>query len=153
MKMQKKLGEQVKEFRDSMGWNSTRMAEAVKATRMPGTAKASRQNIEGLEAAGNRIPKYLGALGAVMGKSVDEMLALAGLSATAGGARELAAPSSNRPDEDAVLNAYRNAHPAVRAAILLAADALLGNDAADQEILRREASARLPVKRKKSQRN
>jgi DNA-binding XRE family transcriptional regulator len=71
----KTLGEQVKAFRDERGWNSTEMAKAV------GT---SRQNIESLEEHGNRIPKYLGALAAAMGRPVDQMLALAGLSPAVG---------------------------------------------------------------------
>jgi hypothetical protein len=66
----KTLGEQVKAFRDEKGWNTTQMAKAV------GT---SRQNIESLEAHGNRIPKYLGGLAAVMERPVDDLLAEAGL--------------------------------------------------------------------------
>jgi transcriptional regulator with XRE-family HTH domain len=66
----KTLGEQVEAFRKARGWNTTAMAEAV------GT---KRQNIEQLEASGNRIPKYLGALAAAMEASADEMLVAAGL--------------------------------------------------------------------------
>lgn len=66
----KTLGEQARAFREARGWNSKQMAEAV------GT---SRQNIESLEAHGNRIPKYIGQLAVVMGVPVDEMLANAGL--------------------------------------------------------------------------
>lgn len=64
------LGEQVRAYRQDKGWNAGQMADAV------GT---SRQNIESLEAHGNRIPKYLGALAVVMGRPVDAMLAEAGL--------------------------------------------------------------------------
>ncbi len=66
----KSLGDQAREFRESKGWDVLRMAKEV------GT---SRQNIEGLEKAGNRIPKYLGSLSLVIGRPVDEMLALAEL--------------------------------------------------------------------------
>lgn len=66
----KTLGEQLKAFREKKGWNTTQMAKAV------GT---SRQNIESLEAHGNRIPKYLGALASVMGRQVDDLLMTAGL--------------------------------------------------------------------------
>jgi transcriptional regulator with XRE-family HTH domain len=66
----KTLGEQAKEFRESKGWNASQMAARV------GT---SRQNIESLEAIGNRIPKYLGQLAAVMGRPVDDLLSTAGL--------------------------------------------------------------------------
>lgn len=61
----KTLGEQAKAFRESKGWNSTRMAKEV---------KTSRQNIESLELEGNRIPKYIGDLAVAMGRSVDDML-------------------------------------------------------------------------------
>lgn len=44
----------------------------------------SRQNIESLEASGNRIPKYIGLLAAAMGTSVDQMLTAAGLAAATG---------------------------------------------------------------------
>lgn len=66
----KTLGDQAKAFRESRGWNSTQMAEAV---------DTSRQNIESLELHGNRIPKYIGALAVAMGRSVDDMLVEAGL--------------------------------------------------------------------------
>jgi DNA-binding XRE family transcriptional regulator len=49
----KTLGDQVRAFREERGWNTAEMAKA---------AHTSRQNIESLEAHGNRIPKYLGAL-------------------------------------------------------------------------------------------
>jgi transcriptional regulator with XRE-family HTH domain len=66
----KTLGDQAKAFRGAKGWTTRQLAEAV------GT---SRQNIESLEANGNRIPKYLGKLAAVMGTTADDMLADAGL--------------------------------------------------------------------------
>jgi DNA-binding XRE family transcriptional regulator len=69
----KTLGEQAKEFRTGKGWNSTQMAKAV------GT---SRQNIESLEDHGNRIPKYIADLAAVMETTVDDMLQLAHLGPT-----------------------------------------------------------------------
>lgn len=68
--LMKTLGEQVRAFRDERGWNTTEMAKAV------GT---SRQNIESLEAHGNRIPKYLGGLAKAMGVRVDVLLERAGL--------------------------------------------------------------------------
>lgn len=66
----KTLGQQVRGFREERGWKTGDLAKKV------GT---SRQNIESLEATGNRIPKYLGDLAAVMGTTVDQMLAEAGL--------------------------------------------------------------------------
>jgi phage repressor protein C with HTH and peptisase S24 domain/DNA-binding XRE family transcriptional regulator len=75
----KTLGDQVRTFREERGWNSKQMADAV------GT---SRQNIESLEARGNRIPKYLGQLAVVMGRPVDDLLAEAGLASAAAAARE-----------------------------------------------------------------
>jgi transcriptional regulator with XRE-family HTH domain len=66
----KTLGDQAKAFRGAKGWTTRQLAEAV------GT---SRQNIESLEASGNRIPKYLGKLADVMDTTVDDMLAQAGL--------------------------------------------------------------------------
>lgn len=66
----KSLGEQTRAFREEKGLTSTELAAKV------GT---SRQNIESLEARGNRIPKYLGSLAAAMGRTVDDMLAEAGL--------------------------------------------------------------------------
>jgi DNA-binding XRE family transcriptional regulator len=68
--LMKTLGEQVRAFREERDWNTAQMAKAV------GT---SRQNIESLEQHGNRVPKYLGALAAAMGKSADELLQTAGL--------------------------------------------------------------------------
>lgn len=61
----KTIGEQVKEFRLDKGWNTTAMAKAV------GT---SRQNIESLEIAGNRQPRYLKKLASVMGLSTDALI-------------------------------------------------------------------------------
>lgn len=66
----KTLGDQVRDFRKRKGWKTADLAARV------GT---SRQNIESLEAKGNRIPKYLGALAAVMGTTADDMLRTAGL--------------------------------------------------------------------------
>jgi transcriptional regulator with XRE-family HTH domain len=118
----KSLGAQVREFREARGWNTTQMADAIRATRMPGTDKTSRQNIEGLEAAGNRYPKYIAALARVMGKSVDDMLAQAGLAGR--GARTdskaEAAPQISQ-DEAKLLDAFRGLDPAVQAAVLRAA--------------------------------
>lgn len=68
--LMKTIGDQVKAFREELSWNTTQMAKAV------GT---SRQNIESLEASGNRIPKYLGALAATMRRPVDDILREAGL--------------------------------------------------------------------------
>lgn len=66
----KSLGDQVREFREANRWDARRLAAEV------GT---SRQNIEGLERAGNRIPKYLGALAIVMKTPADVLLRRAGL--------------------------------------------------------------------------
>ncbi len=75
----KTLGDQAKEFRLAKGWNTTQMGKAV------GT---SRQNIESLEEAGNRIPKYLADLAGVLGTTADAMLITAGLSSATHSARE-----------------------------------------------------------------
>ena len=60
----KTVGEQAKEFRLSRGWNTTEMAAAV------GT---SRQNIESMEAKGNRVPRYLPELAKAMGVTTDDL--------------------------------------------------------------------------------
>jgi len=62
----KTIGEQAKEFRDHMRWNTARMAKEV------GT---SRQNIESMEAKGDRIPRYLAQLAKTMGVSSDDLMA------------------------------------------------------------------------------
>lgn len=64
----KNIGERAKEFREARGWNTSEMARAV------GT---SRQNIESLEATGDRKPRYLTALARVMGVSTDDLLSSA----------------------------------------------------------------------------
>lgn len=61
----KSIGEQAREFRESMNWNTTEMAKAV------GT---SRQNIESLEAAPDRKPRYIKDLARVMKRTVDELM-------------------------------------------------------------------------------
>jgi len=65
----KNIGEQAKAFRESKGWNTTKMAKEV------GT---SRQSIENLEAKGNRKPHYIIGLARVMGVTVDALLKGAG---------------------------------------------------------------------------
>lgn len=60
----KTVGEQAKLFRKEKGWNTTKMDAAV------GT---SRQSIENLEASGNRKPRYIDRLAAVMGVTVDSL--------------------------------------------------------------------------------
>lgn len=69
-RLMKTLGQQVKDFRTERKLKTADLAKLV---------KTSRQNIESLESTGNRIPKYLGALAAVMGTTADAMLAEAGL--------------------------------------------------------------------------
>lgn len=68
--MMRTLGDQAKDFRLARDWNTTQMGEAV---------ETSRQNIEALEAHGNRIPKYIGRLSRLLGVTVDDMLVEAGL--------------------------------------------------------------------------
>jgi transcriptional regulator with XRE-family HTH domain len=70
--MGKTLGEQAKEFRLDKGWSPAKMAEEV-------GGRVSRQSIENLEASGNRLPKYIGDLAHLLGVTVDEMLAEAGM--------------------------------------------------------------------------
>lgn len=62
----KTIGQQAQEFRLYKRWNSAQMAGAV------GT---SRQNIESLEAVGDRTPKYMASLARVMGTTVDALMA------------------------------------------------------------------------------
>jgi len=61
----KTIGEKVKEFRESKGWNTTRMAKEV------GTY---RQSIENLEEKGDRKPRYIVDLARVMGVTVDDLM-------------------------------------------------------------------------------
>lgn len=68
----KTIGEQVKEFRTALGWTYTRMAQEVSKH---SSAPVSRQLITQLEEAGDRKPHYLSALAAVMGTTVDALLA------------------------------------------------------------------------------
>ena len=69
----KTIGEKVKEFRESKGWNTTRMAKEV------GTY---RQSIENLEAIGDRKPLYIIDLARVMGMTVDDLMGAATATAT-----------------------------------------------------------------------
>lgn len=69
--MGKTLGEQAKAFRLAKVWTTAQMGAAV--------GGVSRQSIENLEASGNRLPKYIGDLAHLMGVTVDEMLAEAGM--------------------------------------------------------------------------
>jgi len=69
----KTIGEKVKEFRESKGWNTTRMAKEV------GTY---RQSIENLEAKGDRKPRYIIDLARVMGMTVDDLMGAATATAT-----------------------------------------------------------------------
>jgi transcriptional regulator with XRE-family HTH domain len=66
----KTIGDQVAEYRRAKQLSTAELARQV---------GKKRQHIEQLEAAGNRIPKYLGDLAAVMGTTVDDMLTTAGL--------------------------------------------------------------------------
>jgi DNA-binding XRE family transcriptional regulator len=68
--LMKSLGEQAREYRETLGWDTAEMATKV------GT---SRQNIESLEKAGNRIPRYIGQLARVMKTPVDTLMQRAGL--------------------------------------------------------------------------
>jgi transcriptional regulator with XRE-family HTH domain len=61
----KTIGEQAKAFRESRGWSVKEMAAAC---------KTSRQNIETLEAKGDRVPRYIKELAHVMGTTVDTLM-------------------------------------------------------------------------------
>jgi transcriptional regulator with XRE-family HTH domain len=61
----KTIGEQAKAFREARGWSVKEMAAAC------GT---SRQNIETLEAKGDRTPRYIKELARVMGTKVDVLM-------------------------------------------------------------------------------
>jgi transcriptional regulator with XRE-family HTH domain len=67
MQPRKPLGEKVKEFRARRGWTTAQMAAAV-------GKDVKRQHIEQLEAAGDRMPRYLVALADAMGASLDDLL-------------------------------------------------------------------------------
>lgn len=59
------IGEQAKEFREARKWSVKEMAAAC---------KTSRQNIETLEAKGNRTPRYIKQLAHVMGTTIDVLM-------------------------------------------------------------------------------
>lgn len=61
----KTLGDKVREFRESRGWTTTEMARQL---------RESRQKIEQLEAAGDRLPKYVVKLADLMEVSLDDLL-------------------------------------------------------------------------------
>jgi transcriptional regulator with XRE-family HTH domain len=67
MQPRKPLGEKVKEFRERKGWTTAQMAAAV-------GNDVKRQHIEQLEAAGDRMPRYIVALADAMGASLDDLL-------------------------------------------------------------------------------
>jgi transcriptional regulator with XRE-family HTH domain len=64
--IKKSIGAQAQEYRTARGWSTQDMARAV------GT---NRQSIENLELIGDRRPRYIDRLAAVMGATVDELLA------------------------------------------------------------------------------
>lgn len=68
----KSIGEQAKEFRETQGWNYTRMAEEVSKHH---AQPVSRQLITQLEEKGDRRPHYLAALATTMRITVDDLLA------------------------------------------------------------------------------
>jgi len=70
----KTIGEKVKEFRESKGWNAARMAKEV------GTY---RQSIENLEAKGDRKPRYIVDLARVTTATATVTLPSLGVTATA----------------------------------------------------------------------
>jgi transcriptional regulator with XRE-family HTH domain len=61
----KTIGDQAKAFRVARGWSVKEMAAAC---------KTSRQNIETLEAKGDRVPRYIKELAHVMGTTVDTLM-------------------------------------------------------------------------------
>jgi transcriptional regulator with XRE-family HTH domain len=61
----KTIGDQAKAFRVARGWSTKQMAAAC---------KTSRQNIETLEAKGDRVPRYVKELAHVMGTTVDVLM-------------------------------------------------------------------------------
>jgi transcriptional regulator with XRE-family HTH domain len=61
----KTIGDQAKAFRVARGWSVKEMAAAC---------KTSRQNIETLEAKGDRVPRYVKELAHVMGTTVDTLM-------------------------------------------------------------------------------
>lgn len=93
----KKIGERAKEFREARGWNTSEMARAV------GT---SRQNIESLEATGDRKPRYLTALARVMGVSTDELLASTHQASSIPPSTNFGTPSATQTDPPLVIPQY-----------------------------------------------
>jgi len=73
----KNLGKFVKAFRlhPDRGWSTAQMAAAVTRQQAPGKPEIKRQHIEQLEAAGDRIPRYVVALARAMGTTTDALLA------------------------------------------------------------------------------
>lgn len=61
----KTVGELAKEFRIAKGWTTAQMGAMC---------DTKRQNIEQLEAAGDRLPQYIKQLAKVMGTTVDALL-------------------------------------------------------------------------------
>jgi len=69
--LMRSIGQQVSDYRKLNNMSTKELAKR---------AGTRRQNIEQLEAAENRIPRYIGKLAVAMGVSVDEMMIEAGLS-------------------------------------------------------------------------
>lgn len=71
------LGELVKKWREDSGLNASELAHCVRSHALTTAGlKCQRQHIEQLEAAGNRVPRYLPDLARAMHTTVDDLLAL-----------------------------------------------------------------------------
>ena len=115
----KTIGDQAKAFRVARGWSVKEMAAAC---------KTSRQNIETLEAKGDRVPRYIKELAHVMGTTVDTLMEgryrVGGASIAAAPALP-PAPQETRPSEPGEIegalrvlaDALKAADPIVRAAV------------------------------------
>lgn len=70
------LGKFVKTFRlhPDRGWTTAQMAAAVTRHQALGKPEVKRQHIEQLEAAGDRVPRYVVALARAMGTTTDALL-------------------------------------------------------------------------------
>lgn len=93
----KNIGELAKAFRTdaARGWNTAQMAAEVTKRQPPGKPPVLRQHIEQLEAAGDRIPRYIVALAKVMGTTTDALF----LGETSTDSVDIDQPDSSDPAE------------------------------------------------------
>lgn len=107
----KTIGDQAKAFRLARGWSVKEMAAAC---------KTSRQNIETLEAKGDRVPRYVKELAHVMGTTVDTLMEgryrAGGASIVEAPALSVARVQEDRPEPGEIEQALRVLAEALQAA-------------------------------------